>query len=84
MKITRKTALTAAFALTAMPLLVAAQRPGSRGTDRGPLPVYEAPEAAGIAWFGTWEAALEEAKRTQRPILFQSAAPQCSGTPGVW
>ncbi|MEL6431367.1 MAG: hypothetical protein AAFR54_19500 [Planctomycetota bacterium] len=44
----------------------------------------EAPDAAGIAWFGTWEGALTEAKRTGRPILFQSAAPQCQSVPGVW
>ncbi|MEO0663746.1 MAG: hypothetical protein AAFZ87_19605 [Planctomycetota bacterium] len=57
-----------------------------RGPDheRGALPVHEAPDAAGIAWFGTWEGALTEAKRTGRPILFQSAAPQCQSVPGVW
>lgn len=51
---------------------------------RGPIEVLEPPPDAGIAWFGTWAAARAEAKRTGRPILFMSAAPQCKGTPGVW
>lgn len=57
------------------------------GPPRGggaPEGEQSAPETAGIAWFGTWEAALAEAKRTKRPILFMSAAPQCQGVPGVW
>jgi hypothetical protein len=37
-----------------------------------------------IAWFGTWEAGLAEAKRTNRPILLVSAAPHCHGVPGIW
>ena len=37
-----------------------------------------------IQWFGTWEAAKAEAKRTGRPILLTSAAPQCKGTSGIW
>lgn len=64
-----------------------AQRGRSRDrdrTNRGPLETHEVPEAAGIAWFGTWEAAKAEAKRTGRPILFMSAAPQCQSVPGVW
>jgi hypothetical protein len=67
--------------------LATAQRGGGRGgqdRDRGPLEVHEAPSAAGIAWFGTWDAALAEAKRTKRPILLMSAAPQCQNVPGVW
>lgn len=76
-KITLPFFLAAVFAA---PLLAQ----GRRGGDRGPLPVHEPPAAAGIAWFGTWEGALAEAKRTGRPILFQSAAPQCQNVPGVW
>lgn len=71
--------------------LASAQRPGAGGADSGrrggavgPLEVHEPPAAAGIAWFGTWDGALAEAKRTGRPILFMSAAPQCQGVPGVW
>lgn len=48
----------------------------------------EAPKTPGpdakIQWFGTWTAAEAEAKRTGRPILLTSAAPQCKGTPGIW
>ncbi len=40
--------------------------------------------AAKIQWFGTWKEAAAEAKRTGRPILLTSAAPQCKGTPGIW
>jgi hypothetical protein len=50
----------------------------------GPLPVHEEPTEPGIAWFGTWSEALAEAQRTGRPMLFLSAAPQCSRVPGVW
>lgn len=40
--------------------------------------------AAKIQWFGNLEQALKVAKRTQRPILMSSAAPQCGGVPGMW
>jgi len=39
---------------------------------------------SGIAWFGVLEDGLEQAKRTGKPILLISAAPQCSGVPGMW
>lgn len=38
----------------------------------------------GIAWYGVLEDAKAEAKRTGRPILLMSAAPQCQGVPGMW
>ena len=37
-----------------------------------------------VAWFGTLEAGLAEAKRTQRPILLVAAAPHCQNVPGIW
>ena len=37
-----------------------------------------------IAWFGTWQGGLAEARRTGRPILLVSAAPQCHSVPGIW
>lgn len=59
--------------------------PPGRGGDRhGPLPTVEAPSGPGIAWFGTWAEARDEARRTGRPILFMSAAPQCHLVPGTW
>lgn len=37
-----------------------------------------------IQWFSTLEDGLKEAKRTQRPILFLTAAPSCAGVSGIW
>ena len=39
---------------------------------------------SGIAWFGVLKDGLKEAKRTGKPILFLTAAPQCNGVPGMW
>ena len=56
------------------------------------LPAEEKPASAvaasspdaRIAWFGTWESAKREARRSQRPILLVSAAPFCHSVPGMW
>ena len=57
-------------------------------SSSGPKPdvIYENVEAAParIAWYATLDSALAEAKRSQRPILFTSAAPACTGVSGVW
>ena len=37
-----------------------------------------------IDWYGTLESGLQEAKRTNKPILLLAAAPQCLGVPGIW
>jgi len=37
-----------------------------------------------IAWFGTWEAGLAEARRSGRPILLIAAAPHCHNVSGLW
>lgn len=42
------------------------------------------PDAPRIAWYSTLEGGLAEAKRSNRPILFTSAAPQCLGVSGIW
>lgn len=39
---------------------------------------------SGINWYGVLEEGLDEAARTERPILLLSAAPQCAGVPGMW
>lgn len=39
---------------------------------------------AGIAWYTTWDTGLAEAKRSNRPIFFMSAATTCSGISGVF
>lgn len=86
-----KLLLTLACSLLVSVPTVRPQDPGAAPRDparderpRGPLPVHEPPAEPGIAWFGTWEQALAEARRSGRPILFHSAAPQCQRVPGVW
>ena len=51
---------------------------GSQRTAKGDQPPKR------IAWYATLESGLAEAKRSNRPILFTSAAPQCLGVPGIW
>ena len=55
----------------------------------GPTPqtVVKNPQAVGeegVAWYTTWDTALSEAQRSNRPIFFMSAATQCSGVSGVF
>jgi hypothetical protein len=38
----------------------------------------------GVSWFANWQDGLNEAKRTNRPILLVSAAPHCAGVSGTW
>ncbi|MEM6279628.1 MAG: hypothetical protein AAF733_09125 [Verrucomicrobiota bacterium] len=45
-----------------------------------PLPVGE----AGIMWYTTWETAMAEAKRSNRPLFFMAAAAECSGISGIF
>ena len=76
-----------ALPLLLVPLMaapVSAQRDGGRAGRPEAAAVLEVPSGPGIAWFGSWEAGLAEAKRTGRPILILSAAPQCQGVPGMW
>lgn len=37
-----------------------------------------------IAWYGKLTDGLAEAKRSRRPILLVSAAPQCQNVSGMW
>jgi len=41
-------------------------------------------EGPRIAWYPSLAQARAEAERTGRPILLQSAAPQCHEVPGIW
>ncbi|KAA3605547.1 MAG: hypothetical protein DWQ01_19720 [Planctomycetota bacterium] len=70
--------LSLLFAWTVfLPILLPAQEtesPAQRNRQAAPK----------IQWFGTWSQALAEAKRTGRPILLTSAAPQCRGVSGMW
>lgn len=45
-----------------------------------PQPVGE----AGLMWYTTWDTALAEAKRSNRPIFFMAAAATCNGVSGVF
>jgi hypothetical protein len=65
----------------AIAALVLALAPLSSAESKSPK--TPGPDAK-IQWFGTWEDAAAEAKRTGRPILLTAAAPQCKGTPGIW
>ena len=51
-----------------------------RAVDVNPQAVGE----QGVAWYATWDTAVAEAKRSNRPIFFMSAAAQCSGISGVF
>lgn len=55
---------------------------GPRPQDLGAsnLPIGE----PGIHWYTRWDTALEEAKRSGRPIMFVAAATQCHGVSGVF
>ena len=55
---------------------------GTRPSDIGASP-QEVGEA-GIMWYTTWETALAEAERSQRPIFFMAAAATCNGISGVF
>ena len=55
---------------------------GPRPTDLGASP--QAVGEAGVAWYTTWETALAEAQRSNRPIFFMSAAATCGGISGVF
>jgi len=55
---------------------------GARPTDIAASP--QAVGNAGIMWYTTWDTAIEEAERSNRPIFFMAAAATCSGIPGVF
>lgn len=40
--------------------------------------------AKGVAWYTTWETALEEAQRSNRPIFFMTGATQCGKISGAF
>jgi hypothetical protein len=55
---------------------------GPRPDDLGASP--QAIGEAGPAWYTTWDTALAEAARSNRPIFFMAAAATCSGVSGVF
>lgn len=85
------------IALSASLVLLAPAMGGApqKRTDGQPTSVSEAAQSGQsangeesqperIVWFGRWDDAKAEAARTRRPILLMSAAPQCTGAPGMW
>lgn len=40
------------------------------------------PSADGIAWYGTWEAAMAEKERTGKPVMLHMGSPRCPAKPG--
>ena len=74
---------TFSLVLTSLTLSLAPlQAQGPRPSDLGasPQPIGD----AGIVWYTTWDTALAEAKRSNRPIFFMAAAATCSGISGVF
>jgi hypothetical protein len=73
-------------------------KPGQPGAGRPAQPKGDAPakgkdapkgdeakaSPVGIQWFATWASGQRAAEQTGRPILLVSAAPHCSGVPGIW
>ena len=69
--------------MTCMALLVlSADARGPKPTDIGASP--QEMGSPGVVWYATWDSALAEAKRSQRPIFFMAAAAQCNGISGVF
>ena len=58
-----------------------AQPPGM-GFSEGGKTIKGVP--ARIAWYGVLKDGLAEAKRTGKPIMFLTAAPQCASISGMW
>ena len=83
---TRRSSLFAAALVCATLPAFAGDDVGSKadGAKDPPATATKTEKAAGITWFATWDQALAEANRTNRPILFTSAAPACGSVPGMW
>ena len=63
------------------------QQPNAQQSKRRSMDVPDNPQEigeSGIAWYTTWKSGLAEAKRSNRPIFFMSAATTCNGVSGVF
>lgn len=69
----------ALLAVLTLPLLLPVPTAHAGDTTEG-----KSTRPAQIQWFGTWDAAKAEAKRTGRAILLTAAACNCGGIPGMW
>lgn len=77
-------ALSAVIAVILMPLPANAQNSPPTGPSYGGSVPNSKQVVSGIAWYGVLKDGLAEAKRTGKPILFVTSAPQCNGVPGMW
>jgi hypothetical protein len=75
-----KTHLIALLSLSLLSASALAQGPRPSDLGASPQPIGD----PGIAWYTTWDTALAEAKRSNRPIFFMAAAATCSGISGVF
>jgi hypothetical protein len=75
-----KRTLITTVASLAIAAAVFAQGPRSHELGASPQAVGE----AGVAWYTTWDTALAEANRSNRPIFFMSAVATCRGISGVF
>lgn len=83
MKISKLKAFLGAIVVGAVSLAFVYAGGGDRVQGRAHGQAVEA-DAPRIAWYATLESGLAEAQRSNRPILFSSAAPQCLGVSGIW
>lgn len=74
-----KTILLTTIAVAAvLPISAQGPRPIDIGASKQEI------GSPGVVWYSTWDTALAEAKRSQRPIFFMAAAAQCDGISGVF
>ena len=80
----RRLALSVAMAVVMLSSSATAQLAPPTGPSYGGSVPNSRKVVPGIAWYGVLTEGLAEAKRTGKPILFITAAPQCRGVPGMW
>jgi opacity protein-like surface antigen len=80
----RRLALSVALAVVMLSSSATAQLAPPTGASYGGSVPNSRKVVPGIAWYGVLTEGLAEAKRTGKPILFITAAPQCRGVPGMW
>ena len=80
----RLLALSVAVAVVALSSPATAQLAPPNGASYGGSVPNSRKVVSGIAWYGVLTEGLAEAKRTGKPILLITSAPQCGGVPGMW
>jgi len=80
----RRLALSVALAVGMLSSSAMAQLAPPTGASYGGSVPNSRKVVSGIAWHGVLSEGLAESKRTGKPVLFITAAPQCGGVPGMW